>query len=145
MPVEAGELLTCAYTTFTHDPNEPRYRIILPFEQHTKAGDPEDPTSHARLIRKDALAVQAVAAVLGLERYLDVGKTIANSIFFYPRAAEENLQLAESFSTDGKLLNFEPYLDAADQQVAKEVAEAEKEAALKEQAIFKNISENAKY
>lgn len=130
------------YTTFTHDPNEPRYRIILPFEQHTKAGDPEDPTSHARLIRKDALAVQAVATVLGLERYLDVGKTIANSIFFYPRAAEENLKLAESFSTDGKLLNFEPYLDAADQQVAKEVAEAEKEAALKEQAIFKNISDD---
>ena len=130
------------YTTFTHDPNEPRYRIILPLEQHTKAGDPEDNTAHARLIRKDALAVRAVATLFGLEPYLDVGKTIANSIFFYPRAAKENLQLAESFSTDGKLLNFEPYLDAADQQVAREVSAAEKEAVLKAQAIFKNISDD---
>ncbi|NDB69345.1 MAG: DUF3987 domain-containing protein, partial [Methylocystaceae bacterium] len=89
-----------------------------------------------------ALAVQAVAAAFGLEPYLDVGKTLANSIFFNPRVASENLHLAESFSTDGQLLNFEPYLDAADQHVAREVAEAEKEAALKAQSIFKNISDD---
>ena len=91
------------YTTFTHDPSEPRYRIILPLAQHSKAGDPEDPISHARLIRKDALAVQAVSAELGLKFHLDVGKTLANSIFFLPRAAPENLHLAESFSVDGQL------------------------------------------
>ena len=96
------------YTTFTHDPSEPRYRIILPLEQPPKAGDPEDPISHARLIRKDALAVQAVSAKLGLKLHLDVGKTLANSIFFLPRVAPENLHLAESFSVDGKLLNFSP-------------------------------------
>ena len=131
------------YTTFTHDPSEPRYRIILPLEQHSKAGDPEDPISHARLIRKDALAVQAVSAGLGLKFHLDVGKTLANSIFFLPRAAPENLHLAESFSVDGQLLNFSPYLDIAEKQVSLEEVEAEREASSKAAAIFKTISDGS--
>ena len=52
------------------------------------------------------------------------------------------MHLAESFSTDGQLLNFIPYLDEAEQQVVREEAEAEKESFQKAEIIFKSLPDD---
>ena len=130
-------LMGVGYTTHSHDPNEPRYRLILLLRSASQAGDANDPIAHARLLRKDALAVQAVAESFGLTKFLDVGKTLAASIFYAPRADKDRLQLAESFSNDGELLDFTPYLEIAEAQVASEEQKAASKAVTSARRAFK--------
>jgi hypothetical protein len=74
---------------------------------------------------------------LGLTEFLDVGKTLAVSIFYCPRADKDRLQLAESFSIDGELLDFTPYLEIAEAQVALEEQKAASKAVTSARRAFK--------
>lgn len=130
-------LMGVGYTTHSHDPNKPRYRLILLLRSASQAGDASDPIAHARLLREDALAVQAVAESLGITEFLDVGKTLAVSIFYSPRVDKDRLHLAESISIDSEPLDFNSYLEIAEAQVASEEQKAASKAVTSARRAFR--------
>lgn len=79
------------YTTHSHTPKRPRYRVVIPFAEVMEVGDS----------RTDREKVVLLIEELGLKGMVDTSKLGAESFFFLPRCLEERGENAEAHVIEG--------------------------------------------
>lgn len=128
------------YTTHSHTPDAPRYRVVMRFDGYMSIPDDAN-RSQALGFAKELPAV--VADHLGLTGCVDSSKFGAASIFFAPRCSEENLAHAQIEVIEGRPLELDQWLrvaiDAIFEKKAKKLKMAESVAKI---AVAKRASVN---
>ena len=87
---EALGLAVVIYTSHSHTPERPRYRVVLPLSEEIAA---------------DLPAIEVVAEALGLGGVIDRSKAGAESLFYLPSAAPGEIANHETIILDGAPLN----------------------------------------
>lgn len=108
------------YTTYSHKPDAPRYRVGLLLDRPMRLPDDD---SRPQAIEFDKAMVSIVAENLGLSECVDTSKFGIASIFYEPRCDKENFSFAQVEIIDGNPLKLETLLKLASMQVAAKNAE----------------------
>ena len=107
-------LAAVVYTSHSHQPQAPRYRVVLPL-----SGE----------IAPDLPAPEVAADMLGLAGVLDRSKIGASSLFYLPSAEYDQLDHHETVLIDGAAIDTTWMQDKAGTILAARQAEAERVAA----------------
>ena len=115
--LEELDLSATVYSTFSHSDDAPRYRVVLPLDAKFEFPEPcvrkdnAETAAHLTARKIDALVVQAVARMLGLDGVIDRSKLGSESLFFMPRHPEGAAYFAKIVA--GKPLSCSELYDAA--------------------------------
>jgi Protein of unknown function (DUF3987) len=113
--VEASGFAAAIYTTYSHTPEAPRCRVIIPLDRPMFFPDGED---RPLALECDKEFAAILADELGLSQCVDASKFGISSIFFVPRCSEENLKFAQIELVEGEAINLDFMLEKAAKKVS---------------------------
>ena len=129
------------YTTHSHKPDAPRYRVVLLLDASFPIGDEE---ANQEALEHDRLLPLLVAEKLGIVDCVDPSKFGIASLFYTPRCDEDNLEFAQVEVIDGRPLVMENLLKLAIQQAeAKRSAKQHHVETVAKVAVAKRFSKNS--
>jgi len=129
------------YTTHSHRPDTPRYRVVLLLDAPFSIGDEN---TNQEALEHDRLLPLLVAEKLGIVDCVDPSKFGIASLFYTPRCDEDNLEFAQVEVIDGRPLVMENLLKLAVQQAeAKRLEKQEHAVTVAKVAVAKRYSKNS--
>jgi len=135
------DLTAIIYTTHSHRPDAPRYRVILLLDQETTIGKGD---TRSDVLEVDREMCLIVAKHLGLDDCLDTSKLGIVSLFYAPRCDEENIQFAQTEYVEGRPLKLMTLIQlAAEPIVAKRAKRQEHAETVAKIAVAKRSSKNS--